>query len=179
MVDVFFADGFEEIEALTIVDVLRRAEIETRMVSIMGSRRVVGAHGVVVEADVIFKEAGNAPAEMLVLPGGMPGAENLMNFEPLNQELVRYSLGKKWLAAICAAPMVLGQKGLLDGKDATCYPGFAKYLKGANVTGDRVVVSDKVVTAKGPGCATEFALKLVEVLRGEEAARSVASGMLV
>ncbi len=176
MVYVFLADGFEEIEALTPVDLLRRAGAEVVTVGVTG-RTVTGSHGIPVIADASMDEAlallrtKGAP-EMIVLPGGMPGATNLDASAGVDAFISAAKEADAYLTAICAAPMVLGKRGLLAGKNAICYPGFEKYLTGAKVAaeGVTVVTDGKVITGKAMGVATEFALALVFALKGESAA---------
>ena len=178
MVYVHLAEGFEEIEALTVVDLLRRAEIDVQMVSVGESKMVTGAHGITVQADILQEEADYSVSEMLVLPGGMPGTTNLMQNETLGREIQNYVQIGRWVAAICAAPMVLADCGILEGLDATIYPGMEEQLRGANPTGENVTISGNIITGKGPALAMEFALALVEVLKGAEVRRQVAEGLL-
>ncbi len=178
---LFLAEGFEEIEALTAVDVLRRAGISVKTVSITSSLQVKGAHGVVVNADVLFDNTLFSSAEWLILPGGMPGATNLYEFAPLRGLLQRQSDSSNGrIAAICAAPaVVLGQLGLLKGKTATCYPGFEEMLVDAKVSEAPVVVDGKFVTANGPSTAMRWALTIVKETKGTDIAVQVANGMLL
>lgn len=178
---LFLAEGFEEIEALTAVDVLRRAGISVKTVSITSSLQVKGAHGVVVNADVLFDNTLFSSAEWLILPGGMPGATNLYEFAPLRGLLQRQSDSSNGrIAAICAAPaVVLGQLGLLKGKTATCYPGFEEMLVDAKVSEAPVVVAGKFVTANGPSTAMRWALTIVKETKGTDIAVQVANGMLL
>lgn len=176
---VHLADGFEEVEALCAVDVLRRGGVEVKTVAMTDSRRVCGAHGIFVEADILFSEADYGQCDMIVLPGGMPGAVNLQRHEGLTAQIAAFAQEGKWLAAICAAPMVYGEMGLLSGRRAVCYPGMEKHLAGAIPVGDPVVVDGNFITGKGPGFAAEFALTLLEVLAGKDQAAEVRSGMLL
>jgi 4-methyl-5(b-hydroxyethyl)-thiazole monophosphate biosynthesis len=178
-VAVFLAQGFEEIEALSIIDILRRAGVEVTTVSITTYNMVRGAHNVKVDADEVFEYVDFSEMDMLVLPGGMPGAKNLNNSEDVRKWLKIFASEGKEIAAICAAPMVLGDLGLLEGKNATCYPGFEAELKGANVTGESVVVDGNITTGNGPCLAFDFALALVEKLCGVEKRNEVASGLLL
>ena len=178
-VHIYLADGFEEIEALTAVDILRRAGIDAKTVSVMDEQIVEGAHGVRVEADLMFSESSAAGCEMIVLPGGMPGAANLQDHKELEKRILSFAEKGKWLAAICAAPMVYGELGLLKNREAICYPGMEAHLKGARISAGNVAQDGNFVTGKGPGLAAEFALKLVEVLCGKEKADSVAADMLL
>lgn len=179
---VFLADGFEEVEALTPIDVLRRAGVDLTTVSIKDTSLVVGAHGVGVEADVCYSEVDFADAEWLVLPGGMPGAQNLYEHQALSDLLVKHHKEGKGIAAICASPaVVLAQLGLLQGKSATCYPGFDPMLEshGAEYVAQRVVSDGNIITGNGPASALPFALELATAIAGAETAASVAAGMLV
>lgn len=175
---VHFAEGFEEIEALTIVDVLRRAEIPTEMVSITGQRQVKGAHGVKIVADAVFEDVDYSGAEIVVLPGGMPGAKHLKEHAGLAKVLKEKATKGELIAAICAAPMVLGGLGILEGKEAVCYPGFESEMIGAKLGTSLSVKSGNIITGKGPGAAINFSLEIVKELRGEEVANDVAGGMI-
>lgn len=179
MVLVHFAEGFEEIEAITAVDVLRRAGIETLMVSLTGTLDVTGSHGISVKTDLLFEDVDYNKAEMLVLPGGLPGAHNLRAHKGLEKQLLSFGEQGRWIAAICAAPYVLGELGLLNGKMATCYPGFEKHLKGAETLYEEAVIADNIVTGQGAGPAMKFALKIVEALKGKDLAEELAQKMLV
>ena len=170
---VFLADGFEEIEGLTVVDVLRRAGLPVKTVSIMGRREVTGSHQITVLADVLFEETSFEETAALVLPGGMPGTLNLGAHSGVTETVSRSYQEGKMVAAICAAPSVLGQLGILKGRRATCYPGFEEKMTGAVATGAKAEVSDNVITGKGMGAAIPFALALVGQLLGEEKAREV------
>ena len=176
---LFLADGFEEIEALATVDILRRAGVEVQTVSIYSHKQVKGAHGVEVTADLTFKEADFGGSDWLILPGGMPGASNLYAFGPLT-DLLKIHHGR--IAAICAAPaVVLAPLGLLKGLPATCYPGFEGACKegDAEMKDERVVVTEKIITANGPSSTIPFALAIVEATKGASVANEVAGGMLV
>lgn len=176
---IFLADGFEEIEALTVIDVLRRADMPVKTVSVSSSEYVTGAHGVIVKADAIFDKELLSDPEWLILPGGMPGATNLYEHEQLREILVRHNDGKKKIAAICAAPaVVLGQLGILNGKKATCYPGFEKLCAGAEMIDSPVVIDDNIVCGNGPANAMSWALNIVGVAKDEQAALRIANGML-
>lgn len=177
---IFLADGFEEIEALATVDILRRADMDVTTVSINHNNIVTGAHGVPVVADVTFKEADFSGADWLILPGGMPGASNLHDHHELTS-LLKVHADKGRIAAICASPaVVLAATGLLEGRKATCYPGFDTALVAAGAThvDSRVVVDGNIVTANGPASATPFALEIIRLTKGDQAAESVAAGML-
>ena len=182
MVYLFLADGFEEIEALTPVDVLRRAGVAVKTVGVTG-KCVTGSHGIKVEADVTLDEAvcgladDTADIEMIVLPGGMPGASNLDASEGVDRFIKEALRRDAYLAAICAAPMIYGKRGLLDGRDATCYPGFEKYLEGAKYYEASVIVDGNFITSDGMGSALDFALQLVSVLKGEDEAERLAESV--
>ncbi len=175
---VFLAEGFEEIEGLTVVDLLRRAKIDTATVSVMDTKMVKGSHGITVTADSLFEENDYQDAKMLVLPGGMPGTLNLGNHKDLCELLKKhYKEGKK-LAAICAAPSILGQLGFLKGREATCYPGFEEKLDGAVVCGAKVAVDGNITTAKGMGAAIDFSLKLIEQLADQETSDRISESII-
>ncbi|MCR4583862.1 MAG: DJ-1/PfpI family protein [Prevotella sp.] len=175
---VFLADGFEDVEALIPVDVLRRGGVDVVTVSIMGDPMVESAHGVGVQADILYEEASFDDADLLLLPGGMPGAANLFDYEPLKDVLIAHNRSGKRLAAICAAPaVVLGQLGLLKGHRATCYPGFEELLKGAEYTADLCTVSENITTAEGPAAAFPFAYELLAQLADQQTADQIAEGM--
>ena len=175
---VFLADGFEEIEALAPVDVMRRAGLPVTMVSVTGNSVVQGAHGIPVVADAAFDSLDYADAALLFLPGGLPGATNLEAHEGLAQLLMaKAEAGDVVLSAICAAPLVLGGLGLLVGKQATCYPGFEDTMKGASYTADKVTVDGNVITACGPGAAWELGFTFVERFCGVAKAYELRQGM--
>ena len=174
------ADGFEEIEAISVVDILRRADIAVQMVSIMGRKEVVGAHRVVVIADVLFENVNYADIDMMILPGGGGGTEKMAEHTGLKQQLTKQAMSDKWIAAICAAPTILGKLGLLEGKSATCYPGYEAQLTGAKArTLPSVIIDGKIITSRGPGTSLEFGLKIVEVLKGLELANSLKEQMVI
>lgn len=174
----FLATGFEETEALAPADMLKRVGVEVVMVSITGKREVTSSHGVTVLADALFEETDCTCGDMVILPGGMPGTKNLDSFEPLNDLISMYLSNGKYLAAICAGPMVYGRCGMLENHEACCYPGFEEELKGATVKVDNVVVSGQFITARGAGVSVEFGLKLVEVLLGKETADKLANQVI-
>ena len=176
-VHVFFADGFEEIEALTSVDVLRRAGLDVVMTSVTGNKMVTGAHNVVVQVDELFETADFSETVQLVLPGGMPGAETLANHKGLQELLMKFDAEKKPIAAICAAPMALGKLGLVKGRKVTSYPGFEGFLEGAEYTANLVEQDEYIITGKGPGASLPFALKIVERLISKEKAQKIAEEM--
>ena len=166
---IFLDNGFEEIEAITTIDLLRRANIALTTVSVTGQEWVMGAHNIPVKADALIEKVDFADAEMLILPGG---ATKLHECQMLCDLLVRHNEQEKMIAAICAAPSVLGRLGVLQGKQATCYPGFEEYLGESYIDG-LVVESKNIITAKGPGLSSDFAFCLVEKLAGSEIADQV------
>lgn len=178
---VFLADGFEEVEALTAVDVLRRAGMPVRTVSISSSLQVTGAHGISVKADAIYESTLFGNPGWLILPGGLPGADNLYKFAPLQGLLRQHAESPEGrIAAICAAPaVVLGKLGLLKGRKATCYPGFERMLEGAEYIDTRVVTDDKFVLGNGPASALKWALAIVSVQLGQEKSCTIANEMLL
>lgn len=176
---LFLADGFEEIEALTVVDILRRGGVEIKTVSIMESKTVEGAHGIKVEADLMFNKKDYADADMLVLPGGGPGTQRLKEHKDLNGLIIKAEADGKYLAAICAAPSVFGLAGILDGLNAVCYPGFELQLIGATIGKDNVVKDGKVITSKSAGTAMEFSLTLLESLEGKDIMNKVKESILL
>ena len=178
-VALFLANGFEEIEALATVDILRRAQIPVETISISDEKSVIGAHNVPVIADKTFDQADFSGTEVLILPGGMPGAKHLNEHSALKQLITKFNGEGKQVAAICAAPMVLGGLGLLKDKRATCYPGFEAQLAGAQATGENVVVDGNIITGRGPGLAFDFALRLVEQIAGLKTKQEVQNGLLL
>ena len=174
----FLADGFEDIEALAPVDILRRGGVDIKTVSVMNTLAVKSAHGVEVKADVMFSDADIEDADLLLLPGGMPGAENLKNHEGLRKALVSHCEAGKKIGAICAAPMVLGDLGLLKGKKATCYPGFETFLDGAEYTADLFTIDGNIITGKGPAAAFPYAYKIAEWFIGNDAVKGMQDGMI-
>ena len=170
---VFFADGFEEIEGLTVVDILRRAGIETETVSVMGRKEIHGAHHITVTADSLFEEADMSGADMIVLPGGMPGTLNLKEHEGLRELLISFDKEQKHIAAICAAPSILGGLGMLEGRKACSYPSFEDQLTGAQVVKEPAVTDGHITTGRGMGTAIPFALELTALLAGKEKAEEI------
>lgn len=176
---VFFADGFEEVEAFTAVDVMRRAGLNVEMVTVTPDEIVTGAHDVPVLCDKNIANCDFFDADMVVLPGGMPGAATLDKCDDLRKLILRFAQENRPIAAICAAPMVLGKLGLLKGKKATCYPGFEQFLEGAECTGALVERDGNIITGKGPGAAMAFALAAVECLTGKEKAKELKEAMCI
>lgn len=177
---VFLADGFEDVEALIPVDVLRRGGVEVTTVSVMDDSQIVeSAHNVQIVADAMIKDCNFSDADLLFLPGGMPGATNLYNSSMVRQALKEQAAANKRIAAICAAPaVVLGQMGLLEGCNATCYPGFERMLgDGVRYTGALVTVHGNITTAEGPAAAFPFAYELLSQLVSKEVSDQIADGM--
>ena len=175
---IFMAEGHEEIEALTVVDLLRRAGIDIYTVSITGEKKVTGSHGITTVCDKLIETVNFDDADMLVLPGGMPGTLNLGNCELLMDQVHGFNTSKKGLAAICAAPTVFGKAGLLEGKKATCYPGMEGDLKGANTSTDAVCHDGHIITSRGMGTAIPFALEIIRTFQGDEAAEKLAKSIV-
>lgn len=176
---IFLANGFEEIEALGTIDILRRAQIEVKSISISDDKKVTGAHNIEVMADSLFSETDFSDIDVLVLPGGMPGAKNLNEHEELKKLLEEFNSKEKTIAAICAAPMVLGGLNILNGKKATVYPGFEPELIGAKITEEKITVDENIITGKGPGLVFHFALELVEKIAGMNVRKEVQNGLLL
>ena len=172
MIYVFLAEGFEEIEALAPLDLMRRAGLSVTTVGV-GGRTVTGAHGITVQADIADTEYADAAPEMIFLPGGMPGTLNLAASPVVTDAIRTATETGAYLTAICAAPSILGDMGLLCGKEATCYPGFEERLVGATLSEKRVVRDGKIITATGMGVAVELGLALVELFRGDQKAKEL------
>uniref|UniRef100_UPI003216FE77 DJ-1 family glyoxalase III n=1 Tax=uncultured Draconibacterium sp. TaxID=1573823 RepID=UPI003216FE77 len=176
---IHLAEGFEEIEAISIIDVLRRADFNVNVVSVTKSPEVTGAHAITIKTDTLFENVDYQLIDMIVLPGGMPGSNNLKAHSGLREQILNFSDSRKPLGAICAAPMVFGNLGLLKNKNATCYPGFEEELHGAIITNNDVEVADNIVTGKGAGVAIDFALKIVEMFQGKDRANELRRKMIV
>lgn len=179
MVYVHLADGFEEIEAVTILDVLRRGGIQAFFVSMEKEKLVHGAHGILIEADITFEKADYALCNMIVLPGGIPGTKHLMENEKLLTKIKEFDKQGKYLAAVCAAPMVFGAANILNGRNATIYPGMETYLKGAKASTNKVVTDGNIITSRGPGTSMEFALKIVEILMGQSVSDKLREDLII
>ncbi|MEF2686017.1 MAG: DJ-1 family glyoxalase III [Lachnospiraceae bacterium] len=177
-VGIFLADGFEEIEGLTVVDILRRAGIDISMISINGKKKVTGAHGIALDTDEDIAQCDLDGLDMLVLPGGMPGTTNLAACEKLTEALKKADQEKRGIAAICAAPSVLGDLGFLKGKKAVCYPGLESRLTGAEVLAVPVVTDGHITTSRGMGTAIAFALELTRRMKDEETAKQVGRSII-
>ncbi len=171
MIAIFLADGCEEIEALTVIDIVRRAGLDIKGVSVKsagngGSKLIRGSHGIEFMADLCIAELDFAEVEMIVLPGGMPGTENLENCGLLIEQIKKFNAEKKYLAAICAAPGIFGRLGILKGKEAVSYPSCEAELDAEHIPAKEVAVSDNIITSRGLGTATAFSLKIVEIFKG-------------
>ncbi|MBQ9363143.1 MAG: DJ-1/PfpI family protein [Bacteroidaceae bacterium] len=178
MIYTFLADGFEDVEALGVIDVCRRAGLEVTTVSIMPTEVVESAHGVRMIADTLFADNDYGKADLLFLPGGMPGAQNLNDCEPLTEAVMQHYKAGKPLAAICAAPMVYGNLGILGGKKATCYPGFEKFLTGATCTAALTEHDGQFFTGKGPAAALQLGYDIVAHFCGANIAETLKAGMM-
>lgn len=177
MVYVFLANGFEELEALAPVDILRRAGVSVCTVGV-GSDMITSSHGVTVKTDITADCIKlNETLEMIVLPGGLPGADNLENCPEVQATIDFCAENNRYVAAICAAPKILGHKGLMSGRYCTCFPGYESDMKGAIANGQSVVIDGSFITAKGAGVSLQFGLKLAEVLAGKEKAAALASSL--
>ncbi len=172
------ATGFEETEAITVIDILRRANLDVTTISIGETLVVDGAHGIKVNADKLFGEIDFDKMDMIVLPGGMPGTINLDNHIELKKRVIEFDLDEKWIGAICAAPSIIGKLGLLEDKEATCYPSFEDKLFNAKISEKTTVVADNIITSRGLGTAIEFALTIVENLVSKENAEKLAKAII-
>jgi len=175
---VMLADGFEEIEALATVDVLRRGEVETIMVSIKSDKIVLSSHDIPVVADTTIDKIEIMPEDMIVIPGGGKGVQKLSESEILQSLLKKHQEKNGLLAAICAGPTIPGKMGFYNGVKATCYPGCEKDLKGAVISNDDVVVDKNFITSRGPATALAFAYTLLSIIKGEEISKKIQKGML-
>lgn len=176
---ILLANGFEEVEALTPADVLRRAGYEVLLVSVPGSPFVNGSHSIAVKTDIFLDDVDADAGSMILLPGGLPGTNNLFASERVKSLVLAFYERNKWIAAICAAPMILGELGLLKGKEATCYPGFEKHLHGAIVLESPTITSGNIVTGRSVGAAMAFSLEIVKNLTDENAALELKKKMVV
>lgn len=174
----FLANGFEDIEALGPVDVLRRGGLDVKTVSVSGDLMVSSAHGVQVKADMLFEDVNFDDADLLLIPGGMPGAKNIDEHDGVRRALVAHAANEKLIGAICAGPMVLGHLGLLRGKKATCYPGFEDQLDGAVFTAAPFTIDGNIITGKGPGATLAYAYALLGQFKGERVVEEMKKGMM-
>lgn len=175
---LFLADGFEEIEALSVVDILRRGNVNISTMSINNTIYVTGKSGIKVSADMPFDKDIALNGKMIILPGGGVGTENLKNNENIIEILKHFSKNNKNISAICAAPHILGINGILKGYKSTCYPGFEKYLEGAEIIDNNVVHDKNIITSKGPGTSIDFALEILKTLKGEDCKETVRKGLI-
>jgi len=176
---VHLAEGFEEIEAISIIDVLRRAGLEVIVVSVVNDLKVTGSHRIQVVADQLFDDVNYDLVDMIVLPGGMPGTTNLNNNTGFKKQIEDFNKKGKFLGAICAAPLVFGELGILKGKKVTCYPGFEDYLHGAEITGASTEIDGNIITGKSAGVAIQFAINIVEMLLGPEPAKQLVEKIII
>ena len=176
MVYVFLADGFEEIEAIFPIDILRRGKVAVKTVGV-GNEYIKGAHNITFKTDIRETDIDLNLLEAIILPGGMPGTKNLKNSKAVKKAIEFASLNNRLISAICAAPSVLGEMGLLNGKHAVCYPGFEKELKGAIIEDSLVVEDERFITAKGPGAASEFGFSILKALKGAELSNKIKAEM--
>ena len=175
MIYIFLADGFEEIEALCPLDILRRARLDVTTVGVGDKLDIVGAHGIKVASDIKDTEFCDPSPDLVILPGGMPGTKNLEASPVVKKAIDDAISNDAFIAAICAAPSILGKMGILQGKEATCFPGFEDSLEGAILSDKKVVRDGKIITASGMGVALEFGLAIVEALLGKDSAQAIAS----
>ena len=178
MIYLFLADGFEEVEALFPLDILRRAGADVKTVSVTGHEYVTGSHGITVKADITDEKFDENNITAVILPGGMPGTTSLDASKTVHRALEKASEDGKIIGAICAAPSVLGKAGLLKGKEAICYPGFEKYLSGAKISDKKVVRDGNIITAAGAGVAREFGFALTAALFSPDAAEKIAKAII-
>ncbi|MCE1200400.1 MAG: DJ-1/PfpI family protein [Marinilabiliales bacterium] len=176
---VHLAEGFEETEAITLIDVLRRADLRVITVSVTDELLVTGAHGITVKADQHFENTDYTQAEMILLPGGMPGTKNLLNHIGLIAEIKQFHRDRRYIAAICAAPMILGVHGMLAGKKAVCYPGFESYLTDAEVTMDPAMRDGHIITGRGVGTVIPFSFEIVKLLKGDEMVNKLGKALVI
>ena len=171
MVYVMLADGFEEVEAIEPIDILRRGGVEVQTVGVKG-KVVTGAHGIPVTADIEIGEVDAESMDLLMLPGG--AGHEILDASNAVHALISYAVAHSiYISAICAAPSILGKKLILEGKKATCFPGYEKYLYGADITGEKAVVDGKIITGKGAGAAADFGFAMLEILKGKETADKI------
>ena len=173
----FLANGTEEIEALITVDILRRGGIDVKMVSITGSEFIESAHGIVIKCDEMIEDSDFSDADMLLLPGGMPGSTNLLKHEGVRKAVsAQHAAGKK-IGAICAAPMVLGDLGILKGKKATCFPGCENTLIGAEYTHELYTIDGNIITGEGPAATFPYAYAILEMFADKQTVENIKEGM--
>jgi len=176
---IFFAPGFEEVEGLTPADVLRRAGADVELISITQEKNVTGAHGLTIVCDRVFEGQPIEEMDIIILPGGVEGAKNLQQNSKLIDLIKEFDSNKKWIAAICAAPMIIGEIGILSDRKATCFPGFEHHLKGAHHYPAPAITDGHIITGRGIGAAMEFSLEIVANLYGTEKASELREKMVV
>ena len=174
----FLADGFEEVEGLAPVDILRRGGVDIKTVSVTGTPWVETSHGITLKADLTIEEADLSDADMLLLPGGLPGATNLRDHEGVRKALLAQAARGGRIGAICAAPMVLGSLGLLEGRRATCYPGFEKYMTGADYTARLFTVDGNIITGEGPAATLPYSYEILRMFAGDDTVAALQEGMM-
>lgn len=177
-IGVFLATGFEECEALLVVDIARRAGLDLKTISVTGEKEVTSSHNVTIIADLLLGEVDFKEMDMIVLPGGMPGTKNLEACEPLMEQVEAFYKDGKCISAICAAPSIFGHKGFLKGRNAVSYPEFESHLEGAEVSRNSVEVSEHVTTSRGLGTAVDFGLAIVERYKGKAEADRIAKAIV-
>ncbi len=175
---MYFAEGYEEVEALTVIDILRRANVEVILAGVH-DKTVVSVHQVSINMDETIENIDHNLIDMIILPGGAKGVENMFHSEHVLQNIKKFHEEKKGIAAICAAPSILGRLGILKGKKATCYPGFEKYLEGCTIETQKVVISNHIITAQAVGAAMEFGLAILETLQGKKVKDKIKKAMYV
>ncbi len=177
-IGVFLATGFEECEALLVVDIARRAGLDLKTISVTGEKEVTSSHNVTIIADLLLGGVDFKEMDMIVLPGGMPGTKNLEACEPLMEQVEAFYKDGKCISAICAAPSIFGHKGFLKGRNAVSYPEFESHLEGAEVSRNSVEVSEHVTTSRGLGTAIDFGLAIVERYKGKAEADRIAKAIV-
>lgn len=175
---IFLAKGFEETEAVTVIDLLRRADIDVKIVSITDNYMVKGAHEIKLECDDIIRNIKGSHEDIIILPGGMPGATNLLECEKLNNLINVFYNADKYLAAICAAPILFAKLNIIDNKEVTSYPSFEKQFTNSKYSNKKVIVSDNIITSRSLGTAIDFSLKIIEILKGENIANEIKEKIL-
>ncbi|BAK81497.1 DJ-1 family glyoxalase III [Candidatus Arthromitus sp. SFB-rat-Yit] len=176
---IFNANGFEELESIGIIDILRRGNVDVDIVSITDSLQVVGAHDIKIVCDKLFKDIDFSEYEMAIFPGGVKGVEEIRNFKPIFEFIEYMHSNNKYLAAICAAPVILGDAGLLEDNKFTCYEGFEQYVKNGTYVKEKVVINNRVITSNCAGSVFDFGFKLLSVLKGDNDSDEVKSKMIL
>lgn len=179
MIALYLATGFEELEVITIYTVLKRGGVDVKLISITDKLEVMGARGATLTANQNINDVNYEECEMIILPGGALGANNLLDNVTVQEKLTDFNKKSKWIGAICAAPYVLGELNILEGKQATSYPGFESHLKGALLSENKVVVSENIVTSRGPGTALEFSFAILTIFKGQGETDKIKEQMLL